>query len=52
MIQLLVIYYSIYFFVIYSDLIKTKKDFWITITPLSILIYPIIGIIKWFKNLK
>lgn len=46
---LLMLYYAVW---ILAPEIKTKKTFWLTITPLSIIIYPIMWAVQWYKTLK
>ena len=48
-----IIYYIFFFcFFMLGGNIKSKKQFWMTITPLAIIIYPIIWLIEWYKELK
>lgn len=50
----IVIYYTFYGVIIFirGEGVKTKKNFWLLLTPLSIIIYPILWIVKYYKTLK
>jgi hypothetical protein len=52
-IKIIILYYVFFiFYYILGEGPKTKRGFWLTLTPLAIIIYPIIWIVKWYKTLK
>jgi len=49
--KLIIIYYIFLFMVYVGNGIQTKKDFWLSLTPVAVIIYPIIWFITWYKQL-
>ena len=52
LIKIVVIYYIVFIICYALGGPTTKLGFWLTLTPLAIVIYPIIWIVKWYKTLK
>jgi len=51
-IKIIIIYYIVFIIYYASGGPTTKLGFWLTLTPLAIIIYPIIWIVEWYKTLK
>jgi hypothetical protein len=51
-IKICILYYIVLFVVYFAGGIQTKKHFLISVTPLAIIIYPLIWIINYYKALK
>lgn len=47
-----IIYYVVLFMYYFVGGPKTKSTFWLSLTPLWVIIFPIIHLTKWYKTLK